>query len=222
MRNLARCAGLLLPLLSASKSRGDEASSALEAKLAELPGGPRPEVLRLALQARSCARKKGIGRPDVLALIDYSLPSTEPRFWVLNLQTGALLFHELVAHGRGSGENLASSFSNVSGSRKSSLGLFLTDETYQGGHGRSLRLKGLEPGFNDAAWSREVVIHSAAYVSPEYAKAHSRIGRSWGCPALAQGVCQRVIETLHQGTLLLAYYPDARWLKNSRYLSCED
>jgi hypothetical protein len=157
--------GLTLALLAVSPIHGSgpQPSSLLE-RLERLPGAPSERVLRLALQARQCALQRGIGRGDLLALIDYTRPSTDRRFWLLDLSQPRIVFHELVAHGRGSGENLAISFSNLAESKQSSLGLFVTGKTYYGEHGRSLRLNGLEPGINDAAWARDIVIHAASYV----------------------------------------------------------
>jgi hypothetical protein len=153
-------------------------------------------------------------------VIDYAQPSTEQRLWVFEFKPLRLLHHEHVAHGRGSGENFAQRFSNVEGSHQSSLGLFRTAETYQGGNGYSLRMDGLEPGINDRARSRAIVMHGAPYVNPEMAQRQGRLGRSFGCPAVRREVAQDVIDSLKQGQLLFAYYPDANWLSQSAFLSC--
>lgn len=184
--------------------------------------GLRARVLELALRAYECGRRQGEFQRPILTVIDYSLPSTEPRLWVLDLARGRVLFHELVAHGQNSGENLASAFSNHPGSRQSSLGVFRADETYLGQHGHSLRLIGLEPGFNDRAEDRAVVVHGAAYVSRSFAAQHGRLGRSWGCPALPLGVHQRVIETIKDGSAVFAYYPDPTWMRRSSFLRCSE
>lgn len=178
-----------------------------------------PKVLALALEARDCAKDAA---PDAerLAVIDYSRPSTEPRLWVFDLAARKLLFAEHVAHGRGSGENLATAFSNRNGSHQSSLGLFVTAETYQGGNGYSLRMDGLEPGVNAAARDRLIVMHGAPYVDPLAAALQGRLGRSFGCPAVRPEVARKVIDTLKQGQLLFAYYPDEDWLEDSRFLGC--
>jgi hypothetical protein len=180
------------------------------------------EVLRLALRATTCAQRRGlIESPRTLTVIDYSLPSTERRLWVLDLARPALVYEELVAHGRGSGGRKATQFSNTPGSLESSLGLFLTLEPYAGRHGRSLRLRGLEPGVNDRALERAIVIHGAPYVSDRFAARHGRIGRSWGCPALASGTASAVIERIRGGSAVFAYYPDPGWLRSSALLgSC--
>ena len=168
--------------------------------------GLSPQVLTMALDALSSARARGIsGREDLLTVIDYSLPSTEPRLWVLDLERGKVLYHELVAHGSGSGANYATSFSNEPDSRQTSLGLFLTGGTYQGGNGYSLKLRGLDKGLNDLAEARHIVMHGAWYVSPQQARAQGRIGRSWGCPALSEKIAPEVIDTIKGGTFLFSY-----------------
>jgi hypothetical protein len=184
---------------------------------------PAPRVLDLALAAASCAINAGlVETPKTLTVIDYSRPSTERRLWVLDLATGDTLFHELVAHGSGSGEAVASSFSNDPDSHQSSLGLFRTADTYVGRNGYSLRLDGLEKGFNDRARERALVVHGAAYVSDAVAKAQGRIGRSWGCPALGEDVARQVIDSIKGGDLVYAYYPDSAWLNGSPLLgSCD-
>ncbi len=180
-----------------------------------------PSVLALALEARECALESGTtSRAERLAVIDYSRPSLERRLWVFDLELGRLLYNEHVAHGRGSGENIADAFSNREGSHQSSLGLFATADTYIGGNGYSLRMDGLEPGINDNARTRAIVIHGAPYVEPLQAARQGRLGRSLGCPALRPAVAREVIDTIKQGQLLFAYYPDPAWLAGSRFLRC--
>src|SRR4051794_30052463 len=168
--------------------------------------GLSPKVLAKALDAVSTARARGIsGKSDRLTVIDYSLPSTQPRLWVLDLAQGKVLFHELVAHGAGSGDKYATRFSNVNDSRATSLGLFLTAGTYEGGNGYSLTLKGLDAGINDQAETRHIVMHGAWYVSEDHARQFGMIGRSWGCPALSQTVAPAVIDAIKGGSFLYAY-----------------
>ncbi|HEV8395737.1 MAG TPA: murein L,D-transpeptidase catalytic domain family protein [Vicinamibacterales bacterium] len=176
-------------------------------------------VFDLALGAAACAVRSG-SIPDLatLTVIDYSRPSTEKRMWVFDLRTRALLYEELVAHGRGSGDNVATSFSNQAESHQSSLGLFRTEDTYVGKNGYSLRLRGLDAGFNDRAFDRAIVIHGAPYVSDTFARAQGRLGRSWGCPALREGIAREVIDTVKGRGLVFAYYPDPAWLAESKYL----
>lgn len=180
-----------------------------------------PQVLALALESAQCAAASGsIAPPKRLAVIDYSRPSTERRLWVFDLASPRLLYSEYVAHGRASGENLATAFSNLDSSHQSSLGLFATGETYTGHNGLSLRMDGLEPGFNDRARDRAIVMHGAAYVDPAMAQRQGRLGRSFGCPAVRQAVAPAMIDALKDGQLVFAYYPDQRWLTQSRFFRC--
>src|SRR4029077_13198192 len=143
--------------------------------------------------------------PPTLTLIDYSLPSTQPRLWVFDLRTGGVVFKELVAHGRNSGDNMATRFSDAMESRETSLGLFRTADTYVGHNGYSLRLDGLEPGFNSPAREPAIVVHGAPYVDSSLAAANGRLGRSWGCPALRQAVAKQVIDTIRGGGVVFSY-----------------
>jgi hypothetical protein len=137
---------------------------------------------------------------------------------VYDLHERKLLFEEVVSHGRGSGKAMATAFSNRESSHQSSLGLYRTAETYTGKHGYSLRLDGLDTGFNDRARDRAIVMHAADYVNPMAAKANGYLGRSLGCPAIRPQISRRLIDTIKQGGLLFAYYPDDRWLAGSKYL----
>jgi len=178
------------------------------------------KVLRLGLTAYANAKKKGYSSNNLLTIIDYSKPSTEKRLWVLDLKNNKTLFHTWVSHGKNSGGLNANSFSNQNGSLKSSIGLFTTDwRPYVGGNGYSLRLNGLEYGFNDKAYQRSVVIHGAWYVNSDTIRRYGQIGRSWGCPAVSLDVAKSLIDTIKSKTLVFAYYPDSTWLKRSRFLS---
>ena len=179
-------------------------------------------VLDLALGAASCAVSSGtVAQPRTLTVIDYSLPSTEKRMWVFDLETRTLLYEELVAHGQGSGGNLATTFSNQHETHRTSLGLFATDVTYVGRNGYSLRLDGLDRGVNDQARARAIVMHGAPYVSESFVRTTGRLGRSWGCPAIRTEIAHEVIDRIKGGSLVFAYYPDADWLASSKYLrSC--
>ncbi|QOR38112.1 murein L,D-transpeptidase catalytic domain family protein [Billgrantia diversa] len=176
-----------------------------------------PQVLKLAASALACAE------PDAerLAVIDFSLPSTEPRLWVFDLAQERLLFEELVSHGRGSGNAEATLFSNTPESHQSSLGLFRTMNSYYGSNGYSLRLEGLEDGVNDQAYQRAIVIHGADYVSESFIQKTGRLGRSHGCPAVRQEVTYPLIDSIKEDHYLFAYYPDPEWLENSAFLSCD-
>jgi len=176
-------------------------------------------VFELALSAASCAVRSGAAaHPATLTVIDYSRPSSEPRLWVYDLASHELLYQELVAHGQGSGANLATSFSNAPETHQSSLGLFVTGATYTGKNGYSLRLNGLDQGVNDRALERAIVVHGAAYVDPDVVKTQGRLGRSWGCPAIRPAIAHALIDAIKGGNLLFVYYPDQKWLGTSAYL----
>jgi len=209
-------AGSMTGLARASSSSAPLPAAAAFAGIQSLDN----KVLRLALGAVACARSSGQVQNDrLLTVIDYSRASTQPRLWVLDLEHEQLLFEELVAHGKGSGENFATRFSNSDGSHQTSLGLFRTADTYVGGNGYSLRLDGLEAGFNDRARDRAIVMHGAPYVSDDNVRAVGRLGRSHGCPALRPSIARSVIDTIKQGSLVFAYYPDKQWLQGSRFLN---
>jgi L,D-transpeptidase-like protein len=179
-----------------------------------------PRALQTALIALGRLQDVGVPiRSDVLMVIDYTKPSTERRLWVFDLNHSRVLFEELVAHGRNSGGNRAVQFSNQPGSLMSSLGVFVTADTYIGKHGLSLRLQGLEKGVNDKSMERAIVIHAAEYVSQRVGRREGRIGRSWGCPAVRPEVSRQLIETVQGGALLLAYYPENSWLQTSKLAS---
>lgn len=158
---------------------------------------------------------------DMLTLIDFTRPSTEERFYVFDIKHKKMLFSSLVSHGKNSGGNYATSFSNEYGSYKSSLGFYLTGTTYQGKNGYSLLLDGLEKGINDRARERAIVIHGAAYSNPSVIASGGRLGRSFGCPALPQAVSKPIINTIKGGTLLYIYANDKNYLSQSPVLSGE-
>lgn len=193
----------------------------LVTRLVQAAPGIDPGVLVLAVNALHCATQSGDDGVRRLAVIDYSRPSSEQRMWVFDLSAAKLLHLERVAHGRGTGENLSEHFSNRPGSHQSSLGLFRTRETYMGGNGYSLRLEGLDPGFNDRARERAIVIHGASYVSDATVKVRGGVGRSHGCPAVRQEIARTLIDTIKEGQYLFAYFPDGQWLNKSTILGCK-
>lgn len=217
-KRVAVAAVLMLSALTGTAKTA--CADSLESALVQAAPGVNPNVIRLAMHASQCSGMQGSASATRLAVIDYSLPSTEPRLWVFDLQRRILLFHELVAHGRNSGENLATRFSNQNDSLATSLGLYRTGAPYTGHNGYSLRMEGLEPGFNDHALDRAIVIHGAAYVSADLARLHGRIGRSWGCPAVRPAIAHRLIDAMKDGQLLFSYYPDRRWLQSSAFIHC--
>ncbi|MDD3877083.1 MAG: murein L,D-transpeptidase catalytic domain family protein [Bacteroidales bacterium] len=148
-----------------------------------------------------------LARNKILTIIDFSLPSTSKRLWTINFETREVLFNTYVAHGKNTGDNIAENFSNTPQSHQSSLGFYLTANSYIGKHGKSLRLIGLERGLNDNAIARAIVIHGADYVSESFINAHGRLGRSHGCPAIPLELTNDFIETVKDGTLLFVYHP---------------
>jgi hypothetical protein len=180
--------------------------------------GLSPHVLNLALKAYEKVRQEGYDQQRVLTIVDYSKPSTEPRMWVIDLKTLKVAFQTLVAHGKNSGGNYADSFSNRPQSLKSSVGVYLTSKTYVGHDGYSLRLDGLEPGFNSNALTRDIIVHPANYVSQAFADAHDRLGRSWGCFAVNPKISKQLINNIKDGTVIFAYYPEKKWLEHSQFI----
>ncbi len=155
----------------------------------------------------------------IMALADYSLSSRVKRFWVIDLKAKKVLVQSLLAHGQGSGEDYACTFSNIEHSHQTSLGFFVTGATYTGKHGHSLYLKGLDTGFNNAAEQRAIVMHGADYVSEAFIAKEGRLGRSWGCPALPINIATTTIELIKEGVCFFAYFPSTDYLNHSKWLS---
>lgn len=184
-------------------------SKDLESELLQAAPTLRREALHAALSSWNDLRARGeLSRPT-LSVIDYSLPSTTKRMWVFDLASRRLLFHELVAHGRNSGDDVAQSFSNEDGSLKTSLGAFVTGTTYLGHNGYSMRLRGMEPGVNDRAEARAIVVHGAPYVGEAIARQLGRLGRSLGCPALRPQIARALINKIKNRTLLYSWFPSS-------------
>jgi hypothetical protein len=178
-----------------------------------------PAVLKIGLTAYAKAREKGIDEKQLLTVIDYSKPSNERRLWVIDLKNTKVLFNTWVAHGKNSGGVNATRFSNDPRSLESSLGVFVTTNTYSGSHGYSMRIQGLEQGINDNAYRREVVFHGAWYAGADIAKARCMLGRSWGCMAVGEDTIKPLVDTIKNDTLVVAYYPNAAWLKKSEWVN---
>jgi hypothetical protein len=155
---------------------------------------------------------------NILSIVDFSLPSSEKRLFVIDLKNFKVLFNTYVAHGRNSGKEFANQFSNDPESFKSSLGFYVTKDTYNGAHGFSLHLEGEEKGINDNAYSRSIVMHSAPYVDECVVKSQGFIGRSLGCPALSPKVYKSIIEKIKNGSCLFLYSPNPYYLSHSRLL----
>lgn len=181
---------------------------------------PATDLLQTALLGYELLKKEQtINRPEVITIIDFSLPSNQERLWVLDLVESKVLYHCLVSHGRNSGEVIAEKFSNKPGSYASSPGFYTTGETYFGKHGFSLRLNGIENGINDKARERAIVIHGADYVSSEFIEKNGRLGRSLGCPAVPEELSTEIIETIKDGTCLFVYAPTDSYLSESLVIS---
>lgn len=185
----------------------------LEAQNSTLPS---KEVFELAYTGWK--KLDGELKSQILTIIDFSLPSTKKRMWIIDPTQSKVLLNSVVAHGRNSGELIASQFSNQPESFQSSLGFYKTAETYIGKHGYSLRLDGLEKGVNDQARNRAIVIHGADYASEVFAKNNGRLGRSLGCPALPTELSAEVIELIKEGSLLFVFAKDQNYLSNSHLL----
>jgi hypothetical protein len=160
-----------------------------------------------------------INRSEVLSICDFSQSSRNKRLYILDMEQKKVVLSTYVAHGRKSGDEFARSFSNGNRSHKSSLGFYLTEDTYYGDHGLSLRIRGLEKGFNDKAARRSIVIHGSKYVGADYLQDNRLNGRSFGCPAVPYTDCEQVIETIKGGTCLFIYHPTKKYISRSKILN---
>lgn len=174
---------------------------------------PKLESFSEALKGFYELKEKGLVEKDILTLIDFSLSSNTKRLWVIDLSTNTILYNTLVAHGRNTGEEFATSFSNDVSSYKSSLGFYTTGEVYNGKHGLSLKLDGLEKGVNDRARARAVVMHGADYVSDSFISNNERLGRSLGCPAIPEEFKKEIIQTIKNKSCLFIYHPSRNHVK---------
>ncbi len=174
------------------------------------------DVFLRALNGYKKLLASGELKKSILAIADLSQPSGNKRLYIIDMENGLLLRHTLVAHGQGSGNILATNFSNTAQSHQSSLGFYVTDATYFGGNGLSLRLRGMEKGFNDNAMSRAIVMHGASYVN-KAAASSGRIGRSWGCPAVSIEEHKDIISLLKNGSCLFLFGDDNRYLTQTNF-----
>ena len=168
---------------------------------------PQIESFSKALTGFYQLKEKGLIDKDILTIVDFSLSSTVKRLWVIDLATNTIIINSLVAHGRNTGEEFATAFSNQAESFKSSLGFYATGEVYNGKHGMSLKLDGLEKGINDKARERAVVIHGADYVSESFIRGNKRLGRSQGCPAIPVEISEKIISVIKNKSCLFIYHP---------------
>jgi len=189
-------------------------------KISHTGAGLSEEVFSLALKGFSKLQAQNkLSKDSILAIVDFSKSSKEKRLYVLDLKTQTLIFNSLVSHGRNSGEEFARYFSNAPNSHKSSLGFYITKSTYQGNNGYSLRLEGIEKGFNDLAEKRAIVVHGAPYAEDPNACRNTYLGRSFGCPAVPMSTHKKIIESIRGGNCLFIYYPDQQYLDKSEILN---
>jgi L,D-transpeptidase catalytic domain len=168
---------------------------------------------------RRLVEKHQLANNGILSICDFTQSSKRKRLYILDLNDNTVLLTSYVAHGRGSGMEYATRFSNRANSHQSSLGFYMTGSTYFGEHGLSLRLQGLEPGFNDRAARRNIVVHGAPYASDEHLESNVFLGRSYGCPAVPQGESNSIINLIKNGTCVFLYYPEKRYLHASKILN---
>lgn len=160
-----------------------------------------------------------ISNPDLLTIGDYTLSANKARLWVVDVKNKKILYNTLVAHGQGTGEEYATNFSNIENSHQSSMGFYVTSDTYMGRNGYSLRLVGKDNGYNCRAMERAIVIHGAPYVTKDFIQANKRLGRSWGCPALPPELAKQMINTIKEGTVLYIHANDKQYLAKSQWIN---
>lgn len=158
---------------------------------------------------------------NLLTICDFSLSSSEKRLWVIDVAEKKVLYNSLVAHGKNTGEEFAQNFSNTESSYQSSLGFYITEGSYNGSNGYSLKLIGMDNGYNDAAFQRAIVMHGADYVSENFIKSQKRLGRSWGCPAVPRELAKPIINTIKDKNCLFIYFPDQQYLSTSKWLKAD-
>ena len=160
-----------------------------------------------------------LNNKELFSIIDFTKDCNSKRFYTIDLEKMKIVYYTYVAHGKKSGERMATSFSDAVESNKSSIGFYITGNTYNGGNGYSLILQGDEKGYNSNLAKRSVVVHAADYANEDYIARNGRMGRSLGCPALPENIYKQVIETIKEKTIIFAYYNDAKYLKTSKYLN---
>ncbi|NAW50645.1 hypothetical protein GNY06_04330 [Elizabethkingia argentiflava] len=182
------------------------------------------EVFAKAYQGYTNLKKAGRVNESscLLTICDFSLSSKVKRLWVIDLKQKKIIFNSLVAHGRATGDEFAEAFSNRESSHQSSLGFYITENAYNGSNGYSLKLEGVDAGYNDAAYKRAIVVHGADYVNEDFIIKQKRIGRSWGCPAVPRHVAVPLIDTIKDKNVLFIYYPDQGYFASSQWLNNSD
>jgi hypothetical protein len=178
------------------------------------------EAFDLALKGyNNMSKKRLLRNKNIITVIDFSKPSDQKRLFVIDLKKNKLVMQSLVAHGRNSGLEYATSFSNETDSHKSSLGFYVTMGTYNGDHGYALKLKGCEKGFNNNAYNRAIVVHGSEYVTDDFLKSNGFLGRSFGCPALPEKLTKKIIDVIKNGSCFFIYYPAKKYLLASPVLN---
>lgn len=177
------------------------------------------KALEYALKGYNSLLAKGILQKNILSICDFSQSSRKKRLYIIDMLNKKLVVNTYVAHGKNSGSEFAKSFSNKPESLKSSLGFYVTKNTYQGGHGLSLKIQGLERGYNDKADFRNIVVHGSNYVGPDFLKFNACCGRSFGCPAIPSAETPMVIKTIKEGSCLFIYHPDKDYLRHSKLIN---
>jgi hypothetical protein len=180
--------------------------------------GLKRDVFEKAVKGWKTLKSRAVANSNLLSIVDLSQSSNSKRLYVIDLEKKKVLFNTYVAHGRNSGQEYASSFSNSLNSFKSSLGFYITENTYTGAHGLSMRLRGVEQGINDIALERGIVMHGAPYVSESFIRQYGRLGRSQGCPAVAEELCEPIIHSIMGGSCFFMFYPDSNYIRNSNFL----
>ncbi len=175
-------------------------------------------VFEKAYQGYLNLKESGYISKEIISICDFALSSNTPRLWVIDLSKKKVLYHTWVAHGQGTGEEFATKFSNTESSHQSSMGFYVTGGTYTGNNGYSLRLNGMDAGYNDNALDRAIVMHGADYVSQDFINNNNRLGRSWGCPAVSRALAQPIINTIQSGSCLFISVPDKKYLSASKWL----
>lgn len=178
------------------------------------------QAFELALKGyNNLLHKKLVRNKNIITVIDFSKPSSQKRLFVIDLKKNKVIFQSLVAHGHNSGLEYATSFSNENDSHKSSLGFYVTMNTYSGECGYALKLKGCDKGFNDHAYERAIVIHGSEYVTDDFLHSNGFLGRSWGCPALPEKISKKIIDFIKNGSCVFLYHPTQKYLQNSPVLN---
>ncbi|HEY8388358.1 MAG TPA: murein L,D-transpeptidase catalytic domain family protein [Parasegetibacter sp.] len=206
--------------VNADNESGNNPAAVIYETLKLDEAGMSPEVLEYAIKGYEKLLKEGaIEREGIISICDFSQSSRQKRLYVIDILNQKLLMNTYVAHGKNSGLEYAKSFSNKPESHQSSLGFYVTSSNYNGAHGLSLRVKGMEKGINDKAWDRAIVIHGADYVNPQFAKTKGYMGRSFGCPAVSFKDHKQLINTIKNGTCLFIYHPTDKYLNQSKIIN---